>query len=112
MPVMVGFSQRRKTLLLEELDRVRGEFPSLGLVRVWLAGDFSRGFVNYDTPLEFLIIQETTDPYPRRADFFTDHLRPQVETHFHVYNPDEFSRGEHEDRFVKLTLKVAELIYG
>ncbi len=112
MPIMIGFSQHRKTLLSEELDRVRGEFPSLGLIKVWLAGDFSRGYVDFDTPLEFLIVRDTTDSYPKRADFFTDHLRPQVETHFHVYNPDEFSQGEYEDRFIELTLKAGELIYG
>ena len=110
--MMVGFAQQREYLLQEELQRLVVEFPSLGILKVWVTGEFASGNVTHITPLEFLVIQDTSEPYHRRADFFTDHLRPRVETYFHVFTPSEFDEYEDIDPFVRTTTEQSEPIFG
>ena len=78
-------------MLEAELARFIEEVPPLGVERLYVTGDFGELLVRSDTPLEVVIVHSTEEPWRRRADFFVDHLRPRVETRFHVYTSEEFA---------------------
>jgi hypothetical protein len=91
MPVMIGFAEQRRMMLTAEFVRFVEELPPLGVERLYVMGDFGEHLVRSDTPLEMVIVHLTEEPWRRRADFFVDHLRPRIETRFHVYTPEEFA---------------------
>lgn len=88
--MMIGFAEQRRMMLEAEFVRFVEELPPLGVERLYATGDFGEQIVRSDTPLELVIVHATEEPWRRRADFFTEHLRPRIETRFHVYTPDEF----------------------
>ena len=90
MPMMIGFVDQRRAMLEAELARFVEELPPLGVHRLYIGGAFGRQEVRSDTPLEVVIVHPTEEPSRRRADFFVDHLRPRLQTHFVVYTPEEF----------------------
>jgi hypothetical protein len=90
MPMMVGFATQRRQLLEAELARLVEELPPFGVQRIYATGPFAQGTVEADTPLELIFVHPTDAPAHRRADFFVDHLRPRLQTHFLVYTPEEF----------------------
>jgi hypothetical protein len=67
--------------------------------------------VRWDTPLEVVIVHSTESPWRRRADFFVDHLRPKVETHFHVYTPEEFAELMELDPLLTRVRELGEPAY-
>lgn len=97
MGMMFGFGTRRRHELEAELRRMAAELPRLGVERAYLAGDLADSRVDIESDLELVLVHETTEPFHRRADFFTAHLRPRVGTRFFVYTPDEFERDAEED---------------
>ena len=90
MAVMIGFAERRRELLEAELQRMAAELPMLGVERSYLTGDLARGKVEVGSALELVLVRQTDEPFPRRADFFVAHLQPRVATRFWVYTPGEF----------------------
>jgi uncharacterized protein len=90
MPMMFGFAQQRRRLLEAELERIAGEVPPFGALRMVVVGDLARGLIRPETELELVIVQDTAEPYHRRADFWVTHLRPRVGVRFLVYTPEEF----------------------
>lgn len=108
MPMMFGFAAQRRQLLEAELARLTEELPPFGVQRLYTTGAFARGEVRSDTPLEVVIVHPTDEPSHRRADFFVDHLRPRLQTHFFVYTPKEFDDLASEDPFLIRTISYAE----
>lgn len=108
MPMVFGFAQQRRRLLEAEFLRIAGEMRQLGAERFWLAGDLAEDRVDSDSPLELLVIREMEEPFHRRADFFTSHLRPRVGTQFWVYTPEEFERCEADDPLIRRTAALGE----
>ena len=94
---MFGFAAHRRDQLDAELRRMSEELPKLGVQRAYLTGGFAQGAVDHETSLDLVLVHETAEPYHRRADFFTTHLRPRVGANFAVYTPAEFDRYEHDD---------------
>src|SRR5687768_5533316 len=90
MPMMFGFARQRRQLLDAELQRFLDDAQTFGALRMYVVGPHVRGEAGPDTELELVIIQETAEPFHRRADFWVTHLRPRVGTRFLVYTPDEF----------------------
>lgn len=112
MPMMFGFSVQRRQMLEAELVRVAEELPRLGSLRMHVVGDFARHEVRADTALELVIVHPTEEPYRRRADFFVDHLRPRLDTRFHVYTPQEFEELADHDPLLIDAIALGEPVYG
>lgn len=78
-------------MLEAELERFIQEMPQLGMTRLILIGDLVSGEpTKPDTTLELVVVQETSEAYHRRSDFWVTHLRPAVGTTFHVFAEAEF----------------------
>ena len=85
MPMMFGFARQRRQLLEAELERFTSEMPPFGAYRAYLIGDVAKGNIQPDTELDLVLVQDTNEPFHRRADFWVTHLRPSVGTRFLVY---------------------------
>jgi hypothetical protein len=89
MPIVFGFATHRRGMLEAELARLVEQLPALGALRAVLVGDLASGRCRPDSELELVLVQETAEPFQRRAEFWVNHLRPRVGTRFLVYTPDE-----------------------
>ncbi len=99
-------------MLEAEFVRFVEELPSLGVERVYVTGDFGEQLVRSDTLLEVVIVHSTEEPWRRRADFFVDHLRPRVETRFHVYTSEEFAELAEVDPLLIRARGIGAPAYG
>ncbi len=111
VPMMAGFSRRRKQLLEAELARLATELPPLGIRRLYVTGDLARGPVGPESELEVVAVQDTDEPYHRRPDFFVSHVRPRTGTRFHVFTPEEFEALSGEDPVLRVALAYGELVF-
>ena len=109
--MMFGFSRQRRMLLEAELERFTMEMPPLGAQRGYLIGDVAKGKVQPDTELDLLLVQETTEPFHRRSDFWVTHLRPSVGTRFLVYTPQEFEELAGSDPLLVETQAYGEVLF-
>ena len=109
---MFGFSQQRRELLEAELGRIAVELPPFGALRAYLSGDLARGRAEPDTELELVIVQDTDEPFHRRPDFWTAHLRPRVGARFLVYTPEEFEELDQVDPLLVAVQRQGEQIVG
>jgi hypothetical protein len=109
---MFGFATQRRQMLDAELERLVAEMPQLGMVRMWITGDLATGRVSAESLLDLVLIQETDEPWHRRADFWNTHLRPRVGIRFNVFTPEEFGRLEDSDPLLRLAATEGELVYG
>jgi hypothetical protein len=105
---MFGFSGERRRMLEEEVRRIGGELGRFGALRAWEVGDLARGRVGPASELELVIVQETDEPFRRRADFWVGHLRPRVGTRFVVYTPEEAEALEAVDPLLVAAQRVGE----
>ena len=109
--MMFGFSRQRRLLLEAELERFTAEMPPLGAERICLIGDVAKGQIRPDTDLELVLVQQTAEPFHRRADFWVTHLRPTVGTRFLVYTPDEFEELADSDPLLVETQAYGEVLF-
>lgn len=109
---MFGFAIQRRQMLEAELERFIAEMPQLGMLRMWIIGDLARSGVTVDSQLELVLIQETVEPWHRRADFWNVHLRPRVGTRFHVFTNKEFVQYEDFDPLLVAAVGEGETVYG
>ncbi len=112
MPIMIGFARQRQQLIEAEIARIAEELPRLGVLRAWVSGDFARGRVGPDTPLDLVVVHDTTQPAHRRSDFFVDHLRPRLDTRFAVYTPEEAETLKEADPVLLEAARLGEPICG
>lgn len=112
MPIMFGFATQRRQMLDAELERLVAEMPQLGLLRMWVIGDLARGQVTADSLLDLVLIQETDEPWQRRADFWNVHLRPRVGTRFSVFTSEEFDQHNESDPLLISAATEGELVHG
>jgi predicted nucleotidyltransferase len=110
--MMFGFAEERRRLLEAEVVRVSEELPRLGVRRVYVAGDLARGDVGLESDLALVIVQDSSEPFHRRADFFVDHLRPRAGTRYLVYTPEEFEALAEVDPVLIETLQLGEPIFA
>ena len=112
MPIMIGFARQRQQLIEAEIARMAEELPKLGVLRAWVGGEFARGRISPDTPLDLVLVHETSEPAHRRSDFFVDHLRPRLDTRFAVYTPEEAEALEGIDPVLVAADRLGEPIVG
>ena len=112
MPMMFGFSEQRRRLLDEEVERLAAELPPLGVERLYVTGDLARGRVGPASELDLVLVQRTEEPFHRRPDFFVTHLRPRVAIRFTVYTPEEFSELAGDDPVLLDALRSGEAVFG
>ncbi len=112
MPMMFGFAGQRRQLLEAEAQRFAAEAYGYGALRAYLVGDLAAGVVGPETELELVIVQETDEPFRRRADFWVAHIRPRVGMRFLVYTPEEFERFEEDDALLLEAIRVGEVLVG
>ena len=112
MPMMFGFSGQRRQLLEAEAQRFAAEAYGYGALRAYLVGELAAGAVGPETELELVIVQETDEPFHRRADFWVAHIRPRVGTRFLVYTPEEFEAVEEDDALLLEAIRVGEVLVG
>ena len=112
MPIMFGFSTQRRQMLDAELERLIAEMPQLGMMRMWVIGDLAMGRVGVDSVLDLVVIQETDEPWQRRADFWYVHLRPRVGVRFSVFTSEEFDELADSDPILIAAATEGELVYG
>ena len=112
MPMMFGFSGQRRQLLEAEAQRFAAEAYGYGALRAYLVGDLAAGSVGPETELEIVIVQETDEPFRRRADFWVAHIRPRIGTRFLVYTPEEFEACEEDDALLLEAIRVREVLVG
>ncbi len=82
------------------------------MLRGWVTGDFARGEVQPDTPLDLVLVHQTEQPPHRRADFFVDHLRPTLDTRFAIYTPEEAEALEADDPVLVAAQRLGEAFVG
>ncbi len=112
MPIMIGFARQRQQMIEAEIARMAKELPALGVLRAWVSGDFARGDVAPEMPLELVVVHHTEQPGHRRSDFFVDHLRPRLDTRFAVYTPEEAEALEGIDPVLVAADRLGEPIVG
>ena len=112
MPMMFGFSGQRRQLLDAEARRFTDEAYGFGALRAYLVGDLAAGRVGPETELEIVVIQETDEPFHRRADFWVAHIRPRVGMRFLVYTPEEFEAFEEDDALLLEAIRLDEVLVG
>lgn len=112
MGMMFGFASHRRQQLDAELRRMAEELPRLGVDRAYLCGDLAGGSVGAESELELVLVHETREPFHRRSDFFTTHLRPLVGTRFFVYTPAEFDRWQDHDPLLRSVISAGVGLYG
>ncbi len=112
MPMMLGFATQRRQLLESELARLVEELPPFGVQRLYATGRFADGAVEADTPLEVIVVHPTDDPPHRRPNFFVDHLRPRLQTHFLVYTPEEFDALAEVDPILIRAIALGAPVYA
>ena len=112
MPMMFGFSGQRRQLLEAEAQRFAAEAHGYGALRAYLVGDLAAGRAGPETELEIVVVQDTDEPFHRRADFWVAHIRPRVGTRFLVYTPEEFEQFEQDDALLREALRVGEVLVG
>ena len=112
MPIMFGFATQRRQMLDAELERLIAEMPQLGMLRMWVIGDLAMGRVTADSVLDLVLVQETDEPWQRRADFWNVHLRPRVGTRFSVFTPEEFDEFGDSDPLLVQAATEGELVSG
>jgi len=111
MPMMFGFYQRRREMLEAEARRFAEEAPPFGAFRAWAVGDFARATVTATSELRIVLVQETDEPFHRRADFWVAHLRPRVGTTYLVYTPEEADElGEIDPLLIEATERGEPLV--
>lgn len=112
MPIMFGFANQRRQMLDAELERLVAEMPQLGMMRMWVIGDLAMGRVTAESILDLVILQETDEPWQRRADFWNVHLRPRIGTRFSVFTSEEFDAiGDSDPLLISASIE-GELVYG
>ena len=111
-PIMFGFASQRKKMLEAELARFIEEMRQLGMTRMWIIGGLATGEVEVDSGLELVLVQETDEPWQRRADFWNIHLRPRVGTQFYVFTPEEFEQSAEDDPLLRQITYEGEQVYG
>jgi len=109
---MFGFAGQRRKMLEAELERFVEEMPPLGMQRMWLIGDLANGTVSVESLLELVVVQDTDEPFHRRADFWSIHLRPRVGTQFHVFTPAELDELGDVDPLLIRAMREGELAHG
>ncbi len=77
MPMRVGFVQHRMRLLQEELEKIIGMLPQLGVKKAILLNPLYPGTIEPDTSLKLVMIMDDDRPFVRRPDFFYSHLSPK-----------------------------------
>ncbi len=92
MPMRVGFIQFRRKMLEQQLAESTDVFPTLGIEKAILIGDFVSGDISPSSTLDFIFVHDTDRPFGRRADFFSYHLDAQVGMTYQVYTPEEFEQ--------------------
>jgi hypothetical protein len=112
MPIVFGFATHRRQMLEAELRRLVEEMPPLGALRVVLIGSLANGRCAPGTELELVVVQDTDQPYHRRAEFWVTHLRPRVGTRFLVYTPDEAVALAAADPLLSTAEARGELLVG
>ncbi len=109
---MFGFANQRRQMLDAELERLVAEMPQLGMTRMWVIGELAMGRVTAESQLDIVLIQETDEPWQRRADFWNVHLRPRVGTRFSVFTSQEFDDLSGSDPLLISAATEGELVYG
>ena len=109
---MFGFATQRRKMLEAELERFIEEMPPLGMQRMWVVGDLANGAVGAESLLELVVIQDTDEPFHRRADFWNIHLRPRVGTEFNVFTNAELAESEGSDPILRRAMNEGELVHG
>jgi hypothetical protein len=112
MPMMFGFSKHRRQLLEAERDRIAAVARQFGALHLYVIGDLPDGTVGPASELELVVVQDTAEPFHRRADFWVGHVRPRVGTRFLVYTPDEFEELEQDDALLVHARSHGELLVG
>ena len=112
-PMMFGFGQQRKQMLESELRRFVDEMPPLGMTRLILVGDLVSYRGNgHASEIELIVVQETDEPFHRRADFWVTHLRPAVAASFYVYTEVEFAEMQDIDPLLIHAQHYGDSLYG
>ena len=64
------------------------------------------------TPVRLVVVRDTDQPFPRRADFFYSHLEPRVALDVTVYSRQEFEELSESDGPLGRLLRSGEPIFG
>ena len=110
--MMFGFAKHRLQLLEAERDRIAAVAAQFGALRMVLVGDLAEGRVGPTSELELVVVQDTDEPFHRRADFWVGHVRPRVGTRFLVYTPEEFETLEQDDPVLRWAHSRGEVLVG
>ena len=111
MPIRIGFADYRLQILRQELERVLEELPGYGALKVILVGDMLAGEIKPSSILELVIVQDTSESYLDRIDFFLSHLRPVVGVEICVYTPAEYSALESTNLVMFSKIKTEGILY-
>ena len=80
----------RKDMLVRELEGIQKLLPYIGVENVILVGDMITADYTPESAIQLVVVQETDQPFGRRADFFSYHLDSAVAVDTWVYTPEEF----------------------
>ena len=111
MPARIGFGERRRRLLQQELAHIVDQLPQLGINKAILIGALAEGQVGPNSNIELIIVQDTKDKFTARADFFYSHLQVEAGMDVFVYTPEEFKGLETSNRPLWHAIQRGTLFY-
>ena len=111
MPMRVGFVQHRMRLLQEELEKIIGMLPQLGVKKAILLNPLYPGAIEPDTSLKLVMIMDDDRPFVRRPDFFYSHLSPAVAVDFFPCTPEEMDAIGEGDSYLSRAIQQGEVVY-
>lgn len=112
MPLRIGFSEHRRRMLQQELERIALELPQLGIHRAVLIGAVAGERVGPASNLELVVVQDTDRPFTARADFFYSHLRPRLGLDVYVYTQEEFEALDSTNPDLARAVRGGVVVYG
>jgi len=96
--------EKRKTILLEELNRLVDAAVEMGAEKVILFGSLARGDIGSASDIDLVIIKETDKKFLDRLDEFYTKTQPRVAVDVLIYTPEEIKMLDKTRRFVRRIL--------
>ena len=110
MSIRMGFTQHRRKMLDQELDRIVGELPRLAVLKAILIGSMATPYTGPSSDINMVVVLETDLKFTERMDFFTSHLNPTVAINFLVYTPEEFEELKDTNLYLKSALQKGNVL--
>jgi predicted nucleotidyltransferase len=111
MGFKIGFAEKRKEKLENELKRIIPEIIKTGIEKIILFGSLNSGEIHKTSDIDIIIIKKTEKKFLERIEEYYNYLNPKVAIDIFVYTPEEFEEMKKWNSFILFVLKKGRVIY-